>query len=262
MVPTDAAVEIALVRLLAERAVDSRLSLGAGSSYLTHGVRSHFAPGLQPSPQQVMAAVWSLIRQGLAYIDYSQSSPSNWELILTHAGLAAARDEYPNPDSVEEYLERLRTRAPGASQTVLQYARESAMSYINRCYLSSAVMLGVASEAAFLDLAQSFGNWLPSGQGEEFLKIVSGSRNYLVKFSEFRKRVEPVKPKLPAELSDAMSLTFDSVLDLLRVYRNDAGHPTGRLLERDDAFVNLQMFARYVEKLYAFKAFFDSKPTS
>jgi hypothetical protein len=260
-VPTDAAVEIALVRLLAERAVDSRLGLGAGSSYLTQGVRSYFTLGQQPSPQQIMAAVWSVVRQGLAYIDYSQPSPNNWELTLTNAGRAAARDEYPNPDSVEEYLERLRTRAPSASQTVLQYTREAAMSYINRCFLASAVMLGVASEAAFLELAQSFGNWLPSGQREEFLKIVSGPRNYLVKFSEFRKRVEPIKPKLPDELSDAMSLTFDSVLDLLRVYRNDAGHPTGRLITRDDAFINLQMFARYVERLYSFKVFFDANPT-
>lgn len=54
-----------------------------------------------------------------------------------------------------------------------------------------------------------------------------------------------------------MALTFDAVLDLLRIYRNDSGHPTGKHIDHDTAFINLQMFARYLEKLYQFKAFFD-----
>jgi len=53
-----------------------------------------------------------------------------------------------------------------------------------------------------------------------------------------------------------MALTFDSILDLLRIYRNDAGHPTGKQISRDDAFINLQMFVRYLQKLYAFKTYF------
>lgn len=53
-----------------------------------------------------------------------------------------------------------------------------------------------------------------------------------------------------------MSLTLDSVLDLLRITRNEAGHPTGRVVDRDEAFINLQMFARYLKKLYQLRAFF------
>jgi len=78
------------------------------------------------------------------------------------------------------------------------------------------------------------------------------------KFNEFRKRVEPHKPELPAHLSDGMALTMDAVLDLLRINRNDAGHPTERTIDREGAFISLQMFARYLQKLYAFKAFFES----
>jgi hypothetical protein len=63
---------------------------------------------------------------------------------------------------------------------------------------------------------------------------------------------------MPDELSDGMSLTMDAVLDLLRINRNDAGHPTGRMFTREDAFISLQMFARYLQKLYAFRAFFES----
>ena len=46
---------------------------------------------------------------------------------------------------------------------------------------------------------------------------------YSRKFREVRKRLESQKQDLPHDLSDGMTLTFDSVLDLLRVNRNDAG---------------------------------------
>jgi hypothetical protein len=50
---------------------------------------------------------------------------------------------------------------------------------------------------------------------------------------------------------------LDSVLDVSRIYRNDAGHPTGKRIGRDDAFINLQMVARVLQKLYALKGFFN-----
>jgi hypothetical protein len=59
-----------------------------------------------------------------------------------------------------------------------------------------------------------------------------------------------------------MALTLDSVLDVLRIQRNDAGHPTGRHLSRDDVFISLQMLSRYLEKLYRLKAFFDAAATA
>ena len=48
-----------------------------------------------------MEAVWALVGQGLAYIDYSQSAVENWSLHLTDAGHAAADDEEVNPDNPE-----------------------------------------------------------------------------------------------------------------------------------------------------------------
>src|SRR3970282_369700 len=100
--------------------------------------------------------------------------------------------------------------------------------YTHACYLASAVMLGVASEAAFIEMAEASVNWLQSA-GVTLKKILDDPRlPYVRKFEEFRKRVESRKADLPDELADGMSLTFDAVLDLLRVRRNDAGHPTGK----------------------------------
>ncbi|MBU1937789.1 hypothetical protein KKG05_10360 [bacterium] len=207
-----------------------------------------------------MEAIWSLIGQGLAYLNYWQPHPQNWSLLLTESGIAAAQDEASNPDNAGEYLEQLSSKVPDASDLVMEFTREALRSFNSRCYLASTVMLGVASEAGFLEMARSFAKWLPSEQEEKFSQIIESPKtNYISKFLEFRKRVEPRKPDIPNELSDNMSLTLDSVLDLLRINRNDIGHPTGKQISRDDAFINLRMFARYLQKLYELKKVFDSK---
>lgn len=209
-----------------------------------------------------MEGVWALISQGLAYIDYHQQEAVYWELRLTEAGIRAAQDEAINPDDSGEYLVQLSQAVPEASELVLQYTREAVTTYKARCYLASTVMLGVASEAAFLEMTTAFASWLPNdSERKKMLNIVASTRNYIVKFTEFRKRVEKYKSKIPNDLSDGMALTLDSVLDLLRIYRNEASHPTGKKVLRQDAFINLQMFARYLQKLYAFKVYFKtSKP--
>jgi len=120
-------------------------------------------------------------------------------------------------------------------------------------------MLGVASEAAFLEMARAFADWLPEKEGGNLKDVIEGKRsNFINRFVEFRKRIDGHKHKLPDSLSDGMALTLDAVLDLLRINRNEAGHPTGKQLDRADAFINLQMFARYLEKMYRLKAFFET----
>lgn len=252
-----ATLQSTLLKLLADPNTDKRL--GRGFYYLAAAIKAKCPADQRPTPPQTMSAVWSLVAQGLAYIDYSQPAPENWALFLTESGLAAARDEAINPDNSGDYLKRLKESAPEASEVVLRYTQEAITAYNARCYLASAVMLGVASEAAFLEMAISFGKWLSGTQRQKFIELIENPRtNYISKFTEFRKRIEPVRANLPDELADGMALTLDSVLDLLRVYRNDAGHPTGKKVSRDDAFINLQMFARYLQKLYALKSFFDS----
>lgn len=258
MLPDSTVLQSTLLKLLADPQADRRI--GRGVHYLAKDLKGKLSSTQQPTSQKIMEVVWSLIAQGLAYIDYSQPAPENWQLCLTESGSAAARDANINPDNSGDYLKQLKERIPSISDVVKQYACEAIMTYNARCYLSSAVMLGVASEAAFIEMASSFGKWLTESQRQKFFEILKNSKcNYIQKFAEFRKRIEPIRAKLPEGLSEGMALTLDSVLDLLRIYRNDAGHPTGKKVSREDDFISLQMFVRYLEKLYAFKSFFDTE---
>jgi hypothetical protein len=230
-------------------------------------VSQEFSKAKPPTFYRVMEALWSLVGQGLVYLNFSESAPSNWRFQLTESGKAAARNQEINPDNQDEYLRRLNAKVPDASNTVISYTIEALRSYRNRCYLASAVMLGVASEAAFLEMAEAFAHWLrfdegSTDEGTMFLDMLRNPRaSYQQKFLEYRKKLESRKQLLPYDLADGIALTLDTILDLLRIYRNEAGHPQGKVFPRDQAKINLEVFVHYLERMYAFKAFFDRAAT-
>lgn len=250
------ALQRAVLQLLADPRTDCRL--GRGNHYLSEAIRAKF-PTQPPSASDLHQSFWSLVAQGLAYIDMSQSAAENWTLNLTPAGVAAVHDEDYNPDDASGYLARLAKDVPGLSNTTIMYVREAVRSYAARNYLATTVMLGVASEAAMLEMAKHLAQHYEDVSLQSVLDDERAPYNR--KFAEVRKRLDQRKQDLPRELADGMSLTFDSVLDLLRVNRNDAGHPTGRHFDRDDCYIALRMAIRYLKKIGALTIFFGEANT-
>ena len=258
---TGAEIQSLILRLLSQKNMDTRL--GHGRHYLAEAVRNATPTANQPDYRQIMEGVWSLIGQGLAYIDYSQSATENWSLHLTASGRAAANDEEINPDDPAGYIRYLLREVSDLSEIVKGYVHEALHAYNARLYRASAVMLGVASEAAVLEVAATLGQTLQGTEAQHYLDTINAHRrNYIAKFEAFRKKLESKKSALPQELTDGLDLTMNAVGDLLRVCRNDAGHPTGKGVDRDDCFIHLHMFVRYVKKLYAVKACLEGLATA
>src|ERR1044072_5462485 len=112
-----------ILRLLADRHTDRRL--GRGRQYLSEAVRGQFRAPDIPSADEIQQGFWSLIGQGLAFIDMLQPTPDNWELKLTSAGVAAVRDQEFNPDDASGFLERLINEIPSLSEVTSLYLREA-----------------------------------------------------------------------------------------------------------------------------------------
>lgn len=248
---TSSEVQSLLLHVLA-RGGDTRL--GRGQHYFTEAVLAASPKQSRPTHRQIMEAVWSLIGQGLAYIDYSQPAAENWTLHLSEAGRAAASDEEITPDDPAGYIRRLISDIPDLTPLVKGYAEEALLAYNARLYRASAVMLGVASEAAVLEVALALGDAMPASEAKPYLETINARKqNFIAKFDLLAQKLRSRKGSLPDHLSDGLDLTLNAVTDLLRVSRNDAGHPTGRTIDRNDSFIHLRMFARYVAKLYALK---------
>ena len=251
---TKLSLQSVIIRLLSQRNIDKRL--GRGQFCFPEAVERQFTQENKPTNDQITQTLWALLGKGIIYIDISQPAPENWEWCLTNAGEKSASDEQFNPDDPERYLERLKNNVPELSSLVYQYTNEAVNCYYNESYLASAVMLGAASEAVFLELAEASIPWL-EGSGDGLQVILENPRQpYVNKFREFRKRLESRKMHLPTEIADKLSITFDSLLDQYRLVRNEIGHPSGKTITREDQYISLQMFGRYLQTVYKMKSFF------
>ena len=173
---TAAEVQSLLLRVLAAGG-DARL--GQGQHYLSEAVVAASPPPDQPTSHQIMEGVWSLIGQGLAYIDYSQPAAENWMLNLTEAGRAAASDEEVTPDDRGGYLRRLIVEIPELTPLVKSYAEEALFAYNARLYRASAVMLGVASEAAVLEVALALAGAMNDAEAKPYLETINARKQNL-----------------------------------------------------------------------------------
>jgi hypothetical protein len=261
--PTSAQIQTAIMRVFAhDPSPPRRLD---GYDALTARIAQEFPDLRAPAENQIMEALWAMLGQGMLYLNYYRTAerPNEWVFWLTELGETTARDEIINPDSPDGYLKHLRSDVPAASEIVLDYATESIRAYQSRCYLASAVMLGVATEAAFLELGAAFASWLPEESGTKFLtQLTSRGASYWQKFTAFRKTLEPKRGELPQHLAEDIVLTLDATLNMLRIYRNEAGHPTGKQISRARANQNLQLFAFLLGRMYELKAFFETADSS
>jgi hypothetical protein len=160
------------------------------------------------------------------------------------------------PRDPDGYLARVHREIPDLDELVELYLVEALGSFNARCFLATSAMLGVAAERAFLVMAQSYAASSVSGalgMGKELDKRRS---NYFALWTEFRKRIEPVRGDLPEGLAD--QLTLDAIADLIRLTRNEVGHPTGRRIDEDTARVHLTISPLYLRKMHQLTAYFDT----
>jgi len=159
------------------------------------------------------------------------------------------------PRDPESYLRRLRSHSPAIDAGALRYVTEALRAFNARCYLATSVMLGVASERVFDGLAHSVVH-AANGSAKKLREALDNPRtSQFTRFTELRKQLELMRPQLPEGLAD--TLTLDAVADLLRITRNDAGHPTGAEVDEDTAYTHLQMAARYLQKMTVLQAHFE-----
>lgn len=204
-------------------------------------------------PHQAYEALWGLVADGLVYLDPAGqgSSTDNWQWRLSALGTRVISGGPWEPADPEGYLRRLRQDIPALDLDALAYVEEALRSFSARCYIAASVMLGVASEQVFNGLAAALVASHPATTQKLQNLIVDPRATYYARFQELRKRLEPIRDTLPAPLTD--TLTLDAVADLLRVTRNNAGHPTGVSIDEDTARTHLQMAALYLRKMTALR---------
>jgi hypothetical protein len=128
------------------------------------------------------------------------------------------------------------------------YLKEAMQAFLAGCILSSTVMLGVASEHTFnLLLETAMGN----PKHENTFKPVEKERLALKRFNLFKSILDKkIAAKLPQEIREDLDTHFAAILAVIRNFRNESGHPSGKIIEREQAYVLLNLFPSYCKKVY------------
>jgi hypothetical protein len=60
---------------------------------------------------------------------------------------------------------------------------------------------------------------------------------------------KPLIPTLPKDVTQDLETNLDMIQSVLRLARNDAGHPTAAAPEREQVYVYLQLFVPFARQL-------------
>lgn len=155
------------------------------------------------------------------------------------------------PYDTGEFIARLKSKVPSVDQVVLLYLTEALQCFRAGTYLGSAVMVGVASEKILIVLRDAIQSALDTQQKKTKFSADTTGKSVKRLFEEIQKRLDPVLEQICSALNkEDINAELGGVFDLIRKTRNDAGHPTGRSIEREEAFALLQLFPAYCKSSY------------
>jgi hypothetical protein len=155
------------------------------------------------------------------------------------------------PYDAGQFVDRLAKKIAGIDPVILLYIKQSLGSFRCGAYLSSAVMVGVAAERVLLLLRSAVEASLGSKERQEAFSSDTKGRTIKRVYEETWKKLDPNIEAISGALGkEDITAELSGIFDLIRKTRNDAGHPTGRPVERDEAFALLQLFPTYCGTAY------------
>jgi hypothetical protein len=217
---------------------------GRRQEYLYDKHRLH-----QDDAELVRDVFWDLFRQGAITLGLNDSNPA-WPFFrLSHFGKKILGNQNPYRfHDVDSFISLVKREVPDISPEAIIYLQEAVSTFYADCSLASCVMLGVAAESEFLRLldiataSTNFGSVFAGTKKETFIRT---------KIRKFREALKPILSSLnPREHFEDVETNLDLIQSVLRVARNDAGHPTGsKMPEREQVYVFLQLFVPFARQL-------------
>jgi hypothetical protein len=215
----------------------------------------------QEDREKTRQIVWEFILQGVLAIGLNENNPDFPFLSLTEHGKKVLESgETWLPYDPDGYLSKLKVEIPNIDPIIEMYVTESLQAYLKGLMFSSAVMLGVASEKAFLNLLDALINSIKDPKEKSKFERLKDIFKTKYKFDQVKNKIVSIRKLLPRDLSEDLESQFEGIFNIIRITRNDAGHPTGREIERSRAFVNLQLFPFYCQKIYRLIEYLEKNP--
>lgn len=197
---------------------------------------------------------WGLFREGIITLGLNDSNREFPFFRVSRIGkqLLDGKNAYFFHD-VSTFTKLIQTEVPNIDSTTLLYLQESMQSFRAGCILAATVMLGVATEHTFLLLIDTIEQ---NATHASTFASVGQQRAILHKINKFKNILDQQIKNLPSEVREDIDTHFAGVLSIIRNFRNQSGHPTGKIIDREQAYILLQLFIPYCRKMYQLMEFF------
>lgn len=210
---------------------------------------------LSPADREIYLEVfWGLFREGIITLGLNDSNREFPFFRVSEFGrrLLEGGQAYFFHD-VSTYEKLLQSEIPTIDAVTLLYLKEAMQAFKAGCILSSTVMLGVATEHTFLLLIEKISQ---NPTHAPTYANVDQQRTILQKVNKFRNILEQQR-NLPSEIKEDLDTNFLGILSIIRNFRNQSGHPTGKIIDREQTYILLQLFISYCKKMYQLIAYFS-----
>jgi hypothetical protein len=196
----------------------------------------------------LLEVFWNLFREGIITLGTNdQNAEFPWFRISEFGKQVLDNQEPYFFQDVGGYEALIRARVPQIDPITLIYLKESVQAFKSGCVLSASVMIGVASEHSFLKLLDAIE---ANPTHSSTFATVHRERTILRKLNAFKRILDQNLNLLPARVKEDLDTQFMSTVSMIRNFRNESGHPSGRIIEREQCYVLLQLFIPCCEKIY------------
>lgn len=186
----------------------------------------------------------------------------NVNFVVTERGISWAENIEPIPEDVEGYMKLLQKLVPNLDAVIEQYIIEGLRSFERQTYFAAAVMVGAAAEKSVYLLAESLVGAFKDAAKQSKLRKLIEHRGLRQLFEMTEKTIQDshTAKLLPYPISDGGATHLMSLIEAIRVQRNDAVHPMNATVSADSVRLSLLAFPHALEKLETLRTWFLANP--
>jgi hypothetical protein len=203
---------------------------------------------LHPQDAELVRDVfWDLFRQGFITLGMNDANPMWPWFRLSHFGQQTLQSDRPYRfHDTGSFLTMVRAEVPDIAPEAITYLDEAVSAFYADCLLASSVMLGVAAEAEFIRLIDAT---VENPAYAAIFAPVQAQRFIRQKITAFQTAIKLLLQNFPREAVEDLDANFNMIQSVLRIARNEAGHPTATIPHREQVYVNLQLFVPFDRQL-------------
>ncbi len=213
-----------------------------------------FAALTRNDSESFMEIFWTLFQQGVITLGHLRGEPNfPYFHVSTFGKRILEHDRVYFFHDVYTYEEEIKRNVPDIDDITLLYLQEAMQAFKSGCLLSATVMIGVAAEHTFMKLMETIQQ---NQNHKDKFKNVYTEKTILRKLNKFLKVLEQHQKDIPSEIKEDLETDFMGIMSVIRNFRNESGHPTGKIIGREQCYILLNLFIPYCKKLYQLIDFF------